>query len=75
MPNLNGLDLYYRLKDINNNIKILFVSALDGSEELLSLLPGFQLNNLLLKPVERNYFISSVKRILAERPDDNQKSL
>ena len=29
MPGLNGLQLYYRLKAINRNIKILFVSALE----------------------------------------------
>jgi two-component system, OmpR family, response regulator ChvI len=30
MPGLNGLQLYYRLKAINRNIKIVFVSALDA---------------------------------------------
>lgn len=68
MPNLNGLELYYTLKAIDKDIKILFVSALDASEELLTVLPGFLLENLIKKPVERNYFISTVKRILSERP-------
>ena len=35
MPGLNGLQLYYRLKAINRNIKILFVSALDAVPELV----------------------------------------
>ena len=39
MPGLNGLQLYYRLKTINRNIKILFVSALDAVPELISILP------------------------------------
>ena len=30
MPNLNGLQLYYRLKAINPDIRIMFVSALDA---------------------------------------------
>ncbi len=30
MPGLNGLQLYYRFKAINRNMKILFVSALDA---------------------------------------------
>ena len=30
MPGLNGLQLYYRLKAVNRNIKILFVTALDA---------------------------------------------
>lgn len=68
MPDLNGLELYNRLKAINKDIKILFVSALDASEELLTVLHGFQLENLIKKPVEQNYFISTVKRILSERP-------
>ena len=43
MPDLNGLELYNKLKTINKDIKILFVSALDASEELLTVLHGFQL--------------------------------
>ena len=43
MPGLNGLQLYFRLKAINKSIKVLFVSALDSSEELVSILPGIQL--------------------------------
>ena len=67
MPNLNGLELYYRLKAIDKDIKILFVSALDAIEELLSILPEFQLENMLKKPVEPNYFTSTIKRILSDR--------
>ena len=36
MPGLNGLQLYYKLKAVNRNIKILFVSALDAVPELTS---------------------------------------
>jgi two-component system, OmpR family, response regulator ChvI len=38
MPGLNGLQLYYRLTAMNNAIKVLFVSALDAIEELVSIL-------------------------------------
>jgi two-component system response regulator ChvI len=65
MPGLNGLQLYYRLKALNKDIKTLFVSALEASEELISILPGIQLRNILKKPVDRNYFISTVKRLLS----------
>src|SRR5215467_7861583 len=37
MPGLNGLQLYYRFKAINRNMKILFVSALDAVPELVSI--------------------------------------
>lgn len=64
MPGLNGLQLYYRLKALNKNIKVLFVSALEASDELISILPGIQVENILKKPVQRDYFITAVKGIL-----------
>ena len=70
MPGLNGLQLYYRLKAMNRGVKVLFVSALDASEELISILPGVQLDNILKKPVERDYFIFTVKRILSDVKED-----
>ena len=61
MPNLNGLQLYYRLKAINPKIKILFVSALDAAQEMISILPGIGLNDVIRKPVDNDQFLSKVK--------------
>ncbi len=62
MPGLNGLQLYYRLKAINRNIKILFVSALDAVQELISILPGVNsAHDIIKKPVALDDFISAVK--------------
>jgi DNA-binding response OmpR family regulator len=47
MPGLNCLQLYYRLIAINKAIKVLFVSALDAIEELVSVLPNINYNNIL----------------------------
>lgn len=66
MPGLNGLQLYYRLKAVDRNVKVLFVSALDASEELISILPEVQLANILKKPVDRGHFISTVKANLSD---------
>jgi CheY-like chemotaxis protein/class 3 adenylate cyclase len=66
MPGLNGLQLYYRLKAVDRNIKVLFVSALDASEELISILPEVQLANILKKPIDRDHFISTVKANLSD---------
>jgi len=66
MPGLNGLQLYFRLKAINKSIKVLFVSALDSSEELVSILPGVQLGQILKKPVDRDFFISAIKNNLSD---------
>ena len=49
MPNLNGLQLYYRLKAINPDIRIMFVSALDAAREMVSILPGVKLDGRCTK--------------------------
>jgi hypothetical protein len=41
MPNLNGLQLYHRLKAIDKDIKIFFLSALEASKEIASIYPDF----------------------------------
>jgi two-component system, OmpR family, response regulator ChvI len=64
MPGLNGLQLYYRLMAMNKAIKVLFVSALDAIEELVSVLPSVSYNNILRKPVEKEYFINKIRSVL-----------
>jgi two-component system response regulator ChvI len=64
MPGLNGLQLYYRLMAMNKAIKVLFVSALDAIEELVSVLPSVSYNNILRKPVEKEYFINKIGSVL-----------
>ena len=68
MPGLNGLQLYYRLMAINKAIKVLFVSALDAIEELVSVLPSVSYNNILRKPVEKEYFINKIRSLLLPLP-------
>jgi DNA-binding NtrC family response regulator len=49
IPGLNGLQLYYRLKAINRNIKVLFVSVLDAVPEFISILPDVKDTNDFIK--------------------------
>jgi two-component system response regulator ChvI len=65
MPDLNGLQLYYRVKAINPNIKILFISALDAAEELVTALPGIEQKYILRKPVDNEEFLNKVRTLLA----------
>jgi response regulator RpfG family c-di-GMP phosphodiesterase len=60
VPKLNGVQLFYRIKAISPNTKIMFLSALEIAEELLSVLPDIKHNDILKKPVEREYFVSKV---------------
>jgi hypothetical protein len=49
---------------INKAIKVLFVSALDAIEELVSVLPSVSYNNIIRKPVEKEYFINKIRSVL-----------
>lgn len=64
MPRLNGLQLYYRIKAINHNIKIIFVTALDAADELISILPDITLDFVIKKPADRALIASTVKRAI-----------
>jgi CheY-like chemotaxis protein len=64
MPELNGIQLYQMLKIINKNIKILFISALDAADEILSIFPEMDSSNIIRKPVSKGYIVSKVKSII-----------
>jgi CheY-like chemotaxis protein/class 3 adenylate cyclase len=64
MPGLNGLQLFYRIKAICPNIKIMFISALDIAEELASILPNIKYEDIIKKPVKREYFVSKINSAL-----------
>lgn len=67
MPGLNGLQLYYKLKAINRNIKVLFVSALDAVPELISIMPGVRsADDILRKPVPIPDLVKTVKKALSQ---------
>ena len=66
MPDINGLQLYYKLKAINMAIKIIFVSALDAADELISMLPGVRVDHdIIRKPVNRENFVNKIKAVLS----------
>jgi DNA-binding response OmpR family regulator len=64
MSGLNGIKLYYGLKAINPKIKILFVSALDAAEEMISILPGIGFDDIIRKPVDIEQLLFKVKTAL-----------
>jgi CheY-like chemotaxis protein/class 3 adenylate cyclase len=67
MPQLNGLQLYQRLRAINSTVRILFVTALDAAEELISLLPDVASSQVIMKPVSRDRFLSYVDLAVREK--------
>ncbi|HJT46774.1 MAG TPA: response regulator [Nitrososphaeraceae archaeon] len=64
MPDLNGLELYCRLKSINPEVKVIFVSALGIAEEISSILPEIKRDDVIQKPVDKEDFVYKVKAAL-----------
>jgi len=64
MKNLNGFQLHQQIKAIDPTIKILFITALDILDELLSIVPGISQNQIMRKPVEKKIFTNTVKNML-----------
>ena len=65
MPKLNGLQLYYRIKAINHNTKIIFLTALDVTDELVSILPDMTSDYIIKKPADLNLIVNTVKRVIS----------
>jgi CheY-like chemotaxis protein len=61
MPDMNGLELYNSLKAINRNVRIIFVTALDIAQELVSILPGLKEKDVIRKPISRSELLKLSK--------------
>ena len=51
--NLNGIQLHQQIKAIDPTIKIIFITALDILDELLSIVPGIPKEQIMRKPVDK----------------------
>ena len=60
MPKLNGIQLFYRLKAVTPDVRIMFLSALDAAEELISILPGVKYDDIIKKPVCNDELVARV---------------
>jgi len=64
MPGINGIKLYFKFKTIDPDVKILFISALDAVEELMSVFPDIKNTDFIRKPVTRKYLLSKIRSTL-----------
>ena len=64
MPGINGLELYRKLKAIKHDIKVIFATCLEIAEELLTLMPELNHDQLIKKPIEKKQFIDIVKKTI-----------
>ena len=70
MPKLNGLDMVEKIKEHNNDIYVLVLSAYEESEYLLKSI-NIQVNGYLLKPICTYDFIFTLAKILKQIKKQN----
>lgn len=63
MAPVNGIELFARAARADPDAKVLFVSALDATQELVSIFPDVNGQNVLRKPVSREQFIRTVEAL------------
>ena len=64
MPAINGIQLYSKIKIMNPDIKVHFLSALDGVEELLSIFPEVNRNQIINKTINLDEFVLKIKETI-----------
>ena len=64
MPEINGIQLYQIFRLIDLDVKVLFVSGLDTTGDLVGILPGIKPEDVLKKPFDADPFILKVKEKL-----------
>lgn len=65
MPGLSGLQLYQKIKAIDNTIRVVLVSALDALQEIASIFPDLDFRNIIRKPLNQEDFLDKVKAALS----------
>ncbi|MDW3605170.1 MAG: hypothetical protein QOK67_09035, partial [Nitrososphaeraceae archaeon] len=59
-----GFQLHQQIKAIDPTIKIMFVTALDILDELLSIVPGVSKDQIMRKPVDKKLFTNTIKKLI-----------
>jgi CheY-like chemotaxis protein len=60
MPDINGINMYRILKILNPSIGILFMTALDAIDEIMSIYPEIKPSDILRKPFDIQKLIETV---------------
>ena len=71
MPHLNGFQLYQRLKAINKDVRVLFLSALEIVDEVSSLVSDINRDDILKKPTSKEDLLRVVNSKFDRRNSSN----
>jgi two-component system catabolic regulation response regulator CreB/two-component system response regulator ChvI len=63
MPNMNGFQLYQRLREIDNNCQVCFITAFETYYQALrEFFPKLDVSCFIKKPVSRNKLLERIAR-------------
>jgi DNA-binding NtrC family response regulator len=63
MPGMTGIQLYKEIKDIDENVRVLFLTAFEIQEKEWHLvLPHTEATGFIKKPVTIQYLVNAIKR-------------
>jgi two-component system, OmpR family, response regulator ChvI len=65
---MNGIQVYQKLKRIDDDSCVIFVTALDAAEEVVSILPDLNPPYIIRKPISAQNFINVVKKAVTYAP-------
>jgi DNA-binding response OmpR family regulator len=69
MPDMNGFDLYMKIKERDNNVKICFLSASDNTyEQFKKRYPTLEEKCFIKKPIRLSELVNKIKPFLATGP-------
>lgn len=61
MPKINGFQLYQKLKEINTDVRVLFMTAFEVPGNLQDTLPSIKDSDIIRKPIEEEHFVNRIK--------------
>lgn len=64
MPNINGFQLYQKLREINSDIRVLFMTAFDVPDNLNDTMPNVKDSDIIKKPIEEEHFVNRIKNAI-----------
>ena len=68
MHGMNGIQLYQKLKRIDCDVRVIFATALDAAQELVSIIPDLNSVHIIRKPIASKDLISLVKKAVTYVP-------
>ena len=67
MPGMNGYELVKKIKAIRPEIKVVFMTALEFTEDMSKILPSIKIDGFMLKPGRIESLVNTIKSIFLTR--------